>query len=112
MLEVLCFILGLLVLVFVILGVGTRGKPLQSDAREIVCNVHKFFVEEYDALKVGNPTINIVEVAKQTPAACGVSERTVYRILNEKREADESGKKVSTPGKKRPKRTPTKTNIL
>ncbi|KAJ4437689.1 hypothetical protein ANN_17834 [Periplaneta americana] len=52
-----------------------------------------------------------VEVAKRTPAACGLSERTVYRILNEKREADESGRKVSTPGKKRPKRTPTKTNI-
>ncbi|KAJ4433757.1 hypothetical protein ANN_16069 [Periplaneta americana] len=85
--------------------------PLQSDAREIVYNVHTFFVEEYDALKVGNPTISVVEVAKQTAAACGVSERTVYRILNEKREADESGRKVSTPGKKRPQRTPTKTNI-
>ncbi|KAJ4447644.1 hypothetical protein ANN_09651, partial [Periplaneta americana] len=31
---------GLLVLLFVILSVGTRGKLLQSGAREIVYNLH------------------------------------------------------------------------
>ena len=37
--------------VLIMAGVGKQGKPLQSDDREIVCNVHKFFRYEGEAVK-------------------------------------------------------------
>ncbi|PSN33428.1 hypothetical protein C0J52_22596 [Blattella germanica] len=90
---------------------GTQGKPLQSDAREMVINVHKFCTEEYDALKVGKPTISVADITGRTDAATGVSRRTVYRILDEKKKSDVAGCVLSTPGEKRTSRTPTKTVV-
>ncbi|PSN44869.1 hypothetical protein C0J52_10283 [Blattella germanica] len=90
---------------------GKQGKLLQSDARQMVINVHKFCTEEYDALKVGKPTISVADITGRTAAATGVSRRTVYRILDEKKKSDVAGCVLSTPGKKRPCRTPTKTVV-
>ena len=107
------YILSGLLFVFLIFltGVGKQGKPLQSDARQMVINVHKFCTEEYDALKVGKPTISVADITGRTAAATGVSRRTVYRILDEKKKSDVDGCVLSTPRKKRPSRTPTKTVV-
>ncbi|PSN37568.1 hypothetical protein C0J52_12648 [Blattella germanica] len=107
------YILSGLLFVFLIFltGVGKQGKPLQSDARQMVINVHKFCTEEYDALKVGKPTISVADITGRTAAATGVSRRTVYRILDEKKKSDVEGCVLSTPRKKRPSRTPTKTVV-
>ncbi|PSN50533.1 hypothetical protein C0J52_03508 [Blattella germanica] len=88
-----------------------QGKPLQSDARQMVINVQKFCTEEYDALKVGKPSISVADITGRTVAATGVSRRTVYRILDEKKKSDVAGCVLSTPGKKRPSKTPTKTVV-
>ncbi|PSN31072.1 hypothetical protein C0J52_24182 [Blattella germanica] len=57
----------------------TKGKPLQSDGREIVLNVHKFFSEEFEALKNGRPTISVSDIMGRTATATGVSRSTIYR---------------------------------
>ncbi|PSN55775.1 hypothetical protein C0J52_02498 [Blattella germanica] len=67
----------IIVIVLVLIGVGIRGKSLQSDGREIVINVHNFFLDEYEALSVGHSTISVTDVVKQTVAATGVSEHTI-----------------------------------
>ena len=99
------YILSGLSFVFLIFltGVGKQGKPLQSDARQMVINVHKFCTEEYDALKVGKPTISVADITGRTAAATGVSRRTVYRILDEKKKSDVAGCVLSTPRKKKAK---------
>ncbi|KAJ4434523.1 hypothetical protein ANN_23085 [Periplaneta americana] len=101
------FVLFVLLILVLLAGVGKQGK-LQSD-REIVCLVHKFFEEELDALKNGRETISVSNVLGRTAVATGVSRRTVSRILNKKQQAEKSGNVLSTPGKKRPNRTPNKT---
>ncbi|KAJ4432607.1 hypothetical protein ANN_21230 [Periplaneta americana] len=47
--------------------------------------------------------IKAAVLPQRTAVDCGVSERTVYRILNEKREADESGRRLQLKTKERPK---------
>mgnify|MGYP003623516998 CR=1 FL=1 len=84
-------------------GVGTQCCTLQSDASEMVVNVHKFCTEEYDALKVGKPTISVADITGITAAATGVSRRSVYRILDEKKKSDVAGCVLSTPGEKKAK---------
>ncbi|KAJ4435156.1 hypothetical protein ANN_23732 [Periplaneta americana] len=105
------FVLFVLLILVLLAGVGKQGKPLQSDAREIVCLVHKSFEEELDALKNGRETISVSNVLGRTAVATGVSRRTVSRNLNQKQQAEKSGNVLSTPGKKRPNRTPNKTVI-
>lgn len=103
--------LFILLIIIILAGVGKQGKPLQSDAREIVCNVHKFFEGEFDALKNGKETLSVAKVLERTACATGVSKRTVSRILNEHKMAKQAGTRLGTPGKKRPNRTPKKTII-
>lgn len=106
---VMCVVL--LFLIIMVGNMGKRGKALKSDSMNMVINVHKFFTEEYEALKRGKQTISVSSVIERTAAATGISSRSVSRILKKQREALESGSVLRTPGKKRPNRTPQKTAI-
>ncbi|KAJ9594513.1 hypothetical protein L9F63_014062, partial [Diploptera punctata] len=101
----------ILVLVVVILqtGVRTKGKALQSDRREIIINVNKFFADEFAALRDGKPTISVSDVMKRTIPATEISRASVYRILNHKKDADSTG--IKTPGNRRPNTTARKSQI-
>ena len=56
--------------------------------------------------------ISVSDIMGRTATATGVSRSTIYRVINEKKkECSTPGAKLSTPGKKRPNRTPTKSNI-
>ncbi|PSN40126.1 hypothetical protein C0J52_26722 [Blattella germanica] len=100
----------LFLLVFVLLQIGSRGKVLKSDGREMV-KVHKFFSDECDALKCGKPTISVTSIVERSAAATGISSRSVLRILKEHKNAEASGGRLQTPGKKRLNRRTRKTEI-
>jgi transposase len=75
-----------------------KGKPLTSQAREIVLNVQNFCKEEKsnDSLLIPLKRVN-----DRVVAATGVSERTLRRI----KEQHKKEGKVKTPGKQRPQKT-------
>ena len=71
-----------------------RGKPLNSQARNIVLNVKDYF--EREKANKGFLT-SVKKVQERVSEATGVGRRTLNRISNQKREKGE----VSTPNKKR-----------
>ncbi|XP_072930356.1 uncharacterized protein [Epargyreus clarus] len=77
-------------------------KPLKSDARVIILKVLDFMREEKRLLA---PKIPFEKVTERVAAATGVSERFVYKLMNEKKKAEESNVKLSTPGKNRERKT-------
>ena len=66
--------------------------------------VHRFFNDESDALKCGKPTISVTSIVERTAAAICISSRSVLRILKEHKNAEASGGRLQTPGKKHPNR--------
>ena len=85
-------------LTYVLVGVGSQRKVIQSSGREIICSVHEYFQKEYET---GGSAIPLQRILKRTAAAVGKSEKTVRTIVNEKRRTEETGDKIRTPGKKR-----------
>lgn len=73
-----------------------RGRPLKSQAREIVYNVHQFMENEAQSAK--NRVFSKEDfqiVMERTAQATGISRKTVSNILNEK-ESSEAGASIST----------------
>ncbi|VVD02918.1 unnamed protein product [Leptidea sinapis] len=62
-------------------------KALKSDARNVILQVA--------------PIISLDKLCDRVAAATGVGERFVRKLVKEKEQADETGTKISTPGKKR-----------
>ncbi|KAJ9580628.1 hypothetical protein L9F63_024195 [Diploptera punctata] len=80
-----------LVVVILQMGVGTKGKALLPDGRNIIIDVRKFFIDGFDTLRDGKPTISVADVMKRTTNATGISRASVYRILNQKKYAEITG---------------------
>ena len=100
------FFIGIFVgicLVYVVVGVGSQRKVVQSSGREIICSVHSFFQQEYEA---GGPLIPRQKIVERTANAVGKSEKTVRTILKEKEQAEETGEKIRTPRTKRKRQSP------
>ena len=87
----LCY---LIIVIFIILifqaSVGKKGKPLQSDGREIVFNVHKFFSEEFETPKKW--TTNNISVRHYGKNGNGnrCVRNTIYRVIKEKKKESSS----------------------
>lgn len=75
------------------------GKPISSQAREIVYNVYLYFIIEANAFKKEEQGY-FHKVHQRVADATGVSKRTLARILKEK---DGPSTSFSTPKKGRPK---------
>ncbi|KOB71227.1 Uncharacterized protein OBRU01_13955 [Operophtera brumata] len=70
-------------------------KALKSDARNTILKVLSFMQEEK---RLQAPFEKLYE---RVAAATGVGERFVRKLVKEKEQADATGSKISTPGKKR-----------
>lgn len=65
-----------------------RRMVLQTQAKEIIFRVYRYFRKEADA---GRPLTDVARVQERTASACGVSIKTVQRIISENRKhADNS----------------------
>lgn len=54
------------------------GSVIHSGGRKVIYNVFKYF-------KQSDLNVTVDRIVQKTANACGVSERTVYSILSEKR---------------------------
>lgn len=68
-----------------------KGKPLQSQAKQIILNVYSKIREE-------NPGLSVKDVARRTALLTGVGDATVFRLKQEFLK----GGVLRTPGKSRP----------
>ncbi|CAG9135016.1 unnamed protein product [Plutella xylostella] len=75
-------------------------KALKSDARKVILDVYAFMQEEK---RNKAPLIPFEKLEERVAAATGVSDRLVRKIVKEMKHAEETGEKISTPGKKRNK---------
>ena len=58
-----------------------KGKRVRSDSKNIICNVFDYFEGQSKKQKAITPP----KLCKKTAEATGYSERTVNRVLSEKR---------------------------
>lgn len=77
-----------------------KGKPLNAQCREFVCNVRNYFILESTK---GGPLISHNKVIQRTAEALSISPRTVLRVYKEKFDQTDKGTELDTPGKHRPK---------
>ncbi|XP_063897313.1 uncharacterized protein LOC135118660 [Helicoverpa armigera] len=73
-------------------------RALKSDARNTILKVLAFMQEEK---RLKAPLIPFEKLYERVAAAAGVGERFVRQLVKEKKQADATGSKISTPGKKR-----------
>ena len=78
------------------MSTGKQGKSMNSQAREIILRVLEYFQKEKENK---GPLVSVEKVRVRVAAACGISEKSIQRIVKQK---EEDGI-VSTPGKKRPR---------
>ncbi|KOB74093.1 Uncharacterized protein OBRU01_09807, partial [Operophtera brumata] len=83
-------------------------KALKSDARNTILKVLSFIQEEK---RLQAPLIPFEKLYERVATATGVGERFVRKLVKEKEQADATGSKISTPGKKR-ERTKGKIEIV
>ena len=69
------------------------GKQVKSTSKSIICNVHDYFDWQSKKQKSTPP-----KLCKKTAEATGFSERTVNRVLLEKRKLD--GSSFTSPNKR------------
>ena len=79
-----------------------KGKTLHSQSREIISNVYDYFREEAQQKDSFSPAFykDVKKVQKRVAAATGVSQSSVYRILQDRKKQVEEGTSSGTPGKK------------
>lgn len=77
-----------------------RGKPLNSQARQMVFNVYLYFLNEANVFKKDHDGY-FKKVQERVTKSTGISRRTLTNILNEKRQ--NQSMKLSTPKKGKPK---------
>ena len=70
------FFIGLffgICVVYLLAGVGTKtNRVIQSSGREIICSVHAYFQQEYEA---GGSKIPLQRIIERTASAVGRSEK-------------------------------------
>lgn len=86
-----------------------RGRPLKSQAREIIFNVHRYM--EKEAQKAKNQVLSkdyFQQIFKRTSEATGISTKTISKILKEQESTEgastSAGPSFSTPKKGRMKK--------
>lgn len=86
-----------------------RGRPLKSQAREIIFNVHRYM--EKEAQKAKNQVLSkdyFQQIFKRTSEATGISTKTISKILKEQESSEgastSAGPSFSTPKKGRMKK--------
>ena len=70
-----------------------KGKLVKSTSKSIICNLHDYLIG-----KVRNGSPLHLSLCKKTDEATGFSERTVNRVLLEKRKLD--GSSFTSPNKR------------
>ncbi|VVC94138.1 unnamed protein product [Leptidea sinapis] len=68
--------------------------------RNVILQVMNYMKEEK---RLQAPIISFDKLYERVAAATGVGERFVRKLVKEKEQADETGTKISTPGKKKEK---------
>ncbi|KAJ4452321.1 hypothetical protein ANN_03841 [Periplaneta americana] len=74
---------------------GVLSQLIQGVPSQLIQGV----LNEFDALKNGAPAMSVTDVIGRTATATGVSRASVYRMLDEKINADSTGTEIRTPGR-------------